>query len=132
MSAERDRLVENLSKANDAFDSTLVKLSSGALALSFVFVRQFVGDSEVQAAGLLGAAWVLWIASLTCCLVSHHTSGTAMEEAIKGIDKDDRPNSGGYRGYNEATRWLNRGGGVAFVLATVLAVVFMIRNLVGG
>ena len=126
--ALRKQLVENLAAANDAFDSTLIKLSGGALGISFVFVRQFVGDSEPQAVYLLGAAWMLWLLSLTCCLWSHATSGLTMEKAIRRGDAGDIPDGGGY---NTATLGLNIGGGVCFVVATFLAAVFMILNLGG-
>ena len=43
---ERDRLIEYQAHANDAYDQTLFKLSGGALGLSFVFVRQFVGAGQ--------------------------------------------------------------------------------------
>ena len=123
---ERDQLIEYLAKANDAFDNTLLKLSGGALGLSFAFVRQFVGGDEVRSAWLLGAAWVLWIGSLTFGLWSHYVSGLAMEEAIQRHDAGDAAEGGRY---DKVTRYLNPVGGLAFVVGVSFAVAFMICNI---
>ena len=122
----RNRLVEYLAKANDAFDNMLIKLSVGALGLSFAFYRLVVVDSEPMAVGFLGAAWGLWILSLTCCLTSHYTSGKAMEEAIRRSDKGETAEGGRY---DRATRGLNLGGLVAFVVGAAFAANFVTRNL---
>ena len=126
--ADRERLIDYLAKANDAFDSTLLKLSGGALGLSFAFVRQFVGDADARADWTLASAWILWIVSLALGLGSHYFSGLAMEEATKQQDRGETPDGGCY---NQVTRCLNAAGGVTFVLGTSFAGVFMICNFGG-
>ena len=126
---DRERLIEYQAQANDAYDQTLFKLSGGALALSFVFVRQFVGDGqEARMLWTLGLAWIFWITSLTCVLVAFYIGGWAMDEAVRQQDDAETPDGGIY---NTAIKVLNAVGGGAFIVGAALAGLFMISNLEG-
>ena len=121
----RDRLVESHAQALDSYDQMLLKLSGGALGLSFIFIRQFIDEDGARVVWAIGLAWVLWISSLVCTLASHYSSATAAAETISAIDKGKAPNPRS----NQWTRWLNRWSGFAFGLGAVFAGFFMICNL---
>ena len=123
----RQHLMDLQARAQDAYDQTLFKLSGGAMGLSFIFVRQIAGD-QPRMVWALSVAWPLWLVSLACVLWSHYTSTQAMDRAIDQLDKGC-PSDGG--GFDKSTAWLNPIGGIAFVLAALLAGVFMITNLGG-
>ena len=121
----RDRLLNYQAEELDIFGKQLVTLSGGALGLSVVFVRQIAGN-DPSVIWLLGTAWVLWIASITCVLVSHYYSAQAMENAIKQLDADEDVTGGKF---DARTRRLNRSALWCFVVAAVLAAVFVLVNL---
>ena len=125
--ARRQHLIDLQSKAQEAYDQTLFKLSGGALGLSFIFVRQIAGD-QPHMIWALGLAWMLWILSLASVLASHFTSARAMDRAIVQLDTG-RASDGGW--FDKITAWLNPVGGVAFGLAALFAGFFMITNLGG-
>ena len=77
----RDRLLNYQAEELDIFSKQVVTLSGGALGLSVVFVRQVAGN-DPSVLRVLGAAWILWIASITCVLSSHYYAAQAMENAI--------------------------------------------------
>ena len=137
-----DLLVKSQEHAIDSYDQMLFKLSGGALGLSFVFTRQFVGDDDgPRVIWALGIAWVLWIASLICTLASHYSSAKAFEKTIDKIPNtavnEDHEEWRKYlqqevRIVNKRTRCLNFCGGLAFVIGAALAGFFMICSLPGG
>ena len=77
-----------LNQLND-YMTLIVKLSGGALGLSVVFARQFIGDGGAQCVWLLVVAWSFWIASLACVLGSRNQLVVALSEKIAG-DPSDR------------------------------------------
>ena len=121
----RERLLNYQAEELDIFGKQLVTLSGGALGLSVVFVRQIAGN-DPSVIWLLGSAWVLWIASITCVLVSHYYSAQAMENAIEQLDSDEAVTGGKF---DARTRWLNRGALWCFVVAAALAAVFVLMNV---
>ena len=125
---DRDRLIEFRAQADDAFDSTLLKLSGGALGLSLAFVRQFIGAGAPQAVWALQLAWLLWATSLLSGVASYYSSGAAMEQATLQHDKGDTATG---EPFTNVTRWLNRANGGCFALGVLFAVIFMNCNLGG-
>jgi len=121
----RNRLLNYQAEELDIFSKQVVTLSGGALGLSVVFVRQIAG-TDPSLTWLLGAAWVLWIASITCVLVSHYYSARAMENAVKQLDAKEEVTGGKF---DTSTRWLNTGALWCFVVAAALAAVFVLVNL---
>ena len=128
--AYRDQLNDFRAQAHDAVDAALLKLSAGALGLSFAFLRQFVGDvAAARWAWLLYCAWGLWAACSMCVLWSFHYSGLAMDRAIEQYDGAHAVDGGRPE---RVTRFLNGASKVTFTLGLVFAVVFMIGNARGG
>ena len=124
----RRRLLEGRQgKAQDAYDQALLKLSGGALGLSFAFVRQ-IGGEDPRMVCALEWAWALWIVSLVCVLLSHYSSERAMDIAIGQVDAGCESDGGWW---DKATGMLNPVGGLAFVVGAILAGVFMVSNLGG-
>ena len=113
-----------LNQLND-YMTLIVKLSGGALGLSVVFARQFIGDDGAQWVWLLVAAWSFWIASLACVLGSRSHFIAALGEKLA----EER---GDQAGYELAKRMFGRLlfiAGWAFLLGAVFAVAFVFCNL---
>lgn len=77
---ERKFLAHLEAEAYKGFDTALLTLSSGAIALSVTFIEKFGSASCV---GLLMSAWILWAASLLCQLCSYIFTSKAMREEQK-------------------------------------------------
>ena len=113
-----------LSQLND-YMTLIVKLSGGALGLSVVFARQFIGDGGAQWVWLLVAAWSFWIASLACVLGSRNHLVVVLSEKIAG-EPSDRVK------YELAKRMFGNQlliAGWAFLLGAVFVVAFVFSNL---
>ena len=121
----RDRLLNYQAEELDIFSKQLVTLSGGALGLSVVFVRQIAGN-DPSVMWVLGAAWVLWIASITCVLMSHYCAAKAMENAIRQLDDEEEVTGGKF---DTRTRRLNSGALWCFLVAAALAAVFVLVNV---
>ena len=124
----RKWLLDNQTHGLDTYGTLLISLSGGALGLSFTFLRQIVGNSPSQSC-LLACAWISWITSLVCILLSHYLSALAMEEAIRQHDRSEKVTGGRF---DLVTRVLNAGSGLAFIAGAFLAVLFMIFNMGGS
>ena len=113
-----------LNQMND-YMTLIVKLSGGALGLSVVFARQFVGDGGAEWVWLLVAAWSFWIASLACVLGSRSHLIAVLSEKIAG-EPGDRAK------YELAKRMFEKLvsiAGWAFLLGAVFVVAFVFCNL---
>lgn len=131
LSEYRQQLVLVEQKAQEGYDRTVVALSSGALAISFVFVVRFVAPRTASQPALLFASWVSWAASLVVVLVSHYTSHRALQRAIVQVDQGTvyTKTPGGFA--DLLTRTCNVLGGILFLVGLVMMLLFVKANLGG-
>jgi len=116
-------------KAQAEFDKTVFALSGGALAVSFAFVKQFVGPGPALKRWMLTAAWVCWIVSLAAVLASHYFSALALRKAVRQTDKAkiDVERPGG--SYDVAVGVLNALGGIGFLVGVLFTIFFVTANV---
>jgi len=128
--AYRTELIACEQKAQTSFDRTVIALSGGALAISFAFIEKLIETGTPQSLSALKVAWVAWIASLACVLISHYFSALAMRRAIKQADMD-KVWFGGHPGggYEVAILILNAAGGLLFVVGAIAAGFFFTLKL---
>ena len=114
----------------DQFGKTILTLTSGALAVSFVFLRDVMKPADTANKGCLIGAWVLWSAAMLCALLSLYANQLAPRHAQKRF-------RGGLRGQDlvearrvdKLTRSLNPLAGVWFMAGLILTIVFVATNL---
>ena len=112
------------------FGKTILTLTSGAFAVSFIFLKDVIQASDTTNRGCLIAAWVFWSAAMLCTLLSSYTRQLAPRRAPKLF-------SGGLRGLDLAdacftdkvTRNLNPLAGVWFMVGLILMIAFVATNL---
>lgn len=125
---EYRRLLQELeNKAQEEYDKTVILLSTGALGISFTFIKDIVHlDGAIMIHFLVGA-WICWALSTTSVLYSFYSSKKAMTKAIKDFDenKDDMNNS------DRWTTILNFWSGAFFVIGLIFMIVF-VKNNIGG
>ncbi len=121
---ERD-LRELLAKSQAQYDKTLVALSSSALGVSLVFVRNFLSSKHLVLLCLMELSWVLFALSLILILTSHYTSTIALKGAIKDLYIPDAKVRKSYT----VTKRLNLWSGIAFLIGIVFLVIFSIKNI---
>tara|TARA_R110001592_G_scaffold363217_2_gene681427 strand:- start:14 stop:475 length:462 start_codon:yes stop_codon:yes gene_type:complete len=132
MAAYRDHLVQATQKSQESFDKTVISLSGGALAISFLFLKDVIGPNAVNAPWLLLASWCCWGTSAMAILISHQTSHYAINKAIRDVDSStiDPDNPGGY--FSKITVVLNIIGASFFVFGVFFITVFAYANLVNS
>ncbi len=124
----RTQLVEEDLKSQEDIDKTVLTLSGGALGISFVFLRDVVGDNPIIYLGFLFGAWIAWVLSLIVMLVSFYLSHQAFRSAINQVDtgKLDEPIGGLYTRLTDIATII---GGVLFISGVILIVIFARYNL---
>ncbi len=105
--AYRAHLVESEKEAQADLDKTTLKLSGGALGISFAFLKNVVGAGPYELAICLPIAWSAWGLSMALVLLSFYASSHSLRQAISQVDEGtihtEKP--GGW--YDSATKWLN-------------------------
>jgi len=121
----RNLLQELEMKAQEQYDKTVLMLSTGALSISFVFIKDIVKLNKITSTDLLVASWTCWAFSVSCVLISFYTSKQAMSKAIDDLDNnvEERNKS------NTATSILNILSGAFFVLGLIFIIIFVKKNL---
>lgn len=123
----RKLLQELENKAQDQYDKTVILLSTGALGISFTFLKEIVNlDTAVMIQFLIGS-WICWALSTTSVLYSFYSSKKAMTKAIEDFDNDIEDN-------NNSDKWttvLNFWSGSFFVIGLIFIIVF-VKNNIGG
>jgi len=126
----RNQLIDAEQKAQDNFDKTVLSLSSGALGISFVFLKDIVGDTPASIS-LLMVAWISWALSSTSVLISFYMSHKALRHAIKQVDfnkiREEHPGSW----YDKFTGFLNGFALILFVVGLFSMIWFIKMNLGG-
>lgn len=126
--AYREKLLELEQQAQQSYDKTIVTLSGGALGLSLVFYEKVAGATP-EGAVFLFLAWGSWALSLLCVLFSFYFSAKALRKAVEQVDRgqifSDEPGGAS----SQATRILNIGSGVFFLLGVLLMIAFAAINL---
>ena len=115
----RNQIVELRQKAIEQYEKTLLTLSTGALALSVVFVKDIFKGNLESTSSFLHLAWACWILSVTLSLISFFISQLAYSKALSQIDDDliykEKP-GGKYTGMIFRLNTLN---GLVFLLGMI-------------
>lgn len=137
MAAYRQSLIDAEKQGQESFDKTVLSLSGGALAISFVFIKDVIGPHPIVLPQLLLSAWVCWALSTLSILVSFYTSNRALRKAIEQcdngtirrapIDTPDCEPPGGY--FAKVTKHLNLAGIILLVLGIAVMSAFVYVNL---
>jgi hypothetical protein len=114
----------------DQFGKTILTLTGGAFAVSFIFLRDVMKPADTANKGCLVAAWALWSAAMLCALVGLYASQVAPRHAQKLFNR-------GLRGpdlveaclMDKVTQSLNPLAGVWFMVGLILMIVFVATNL---
>jgi hypothetical protein len=115
----RHDLIQAVFKLNENYDKLIITLAGGALGLSLVFIRDFVGDEQIQNTTLLILSWFFFILCLIAILIALLFGIEAHKKAIKQVDSD--------------TIYVEKPGGLFSVLTTVLhysGTVFLITGFI--
>ena len=125
----RKYLVESDQKLSESYDKTIITLSSGALGISFAFIRDVVGEGALRATGVLFAGWALLAISLGSVVVSLFFATLAFRKAIKQVDTGsiDDESPGGFLGGLSTV--LHLSGAAFLILGIFLVGVFAYLNL---
>ena len=126
----RNHLQDIYQKAQEDYDKTVLTLSSGALGISFAFVKDIIGPGPISCSGLLYWSWVCWGVSVACVLFSHLTSSYSIRKSIEQVDKGEAYTQriGGW--YDKVTSVLNHLSGFLFLAGLVLIILFVSKNMV--
>ncbi|MBI5962575.1 MAG: hypothetical protein HY863_03800 [Chloroflexi bacterium] len=126
----RNQLVILEQKAQEDFDKTVLSLSSGALGVSFAFLKDVIGSAPVSV-WLLTIAWGSWALSSTSVLVSYYMSHKALRTAIEQVDANKIRQEKPGRWFDKITGSLNFLGLILFVAGLVFMIWFVKLNLEG-
>jgi hypothetical protein len=91
-------------ESSSQFDKQVLFLASGALGLSFAFIKDIVKLAEATNKWLLISSWSLFGAVILLSIISHYTSLKAINRKIHNLNaKEDK----GSKKLNSFTKWFN-------------------------
>jgi hypothetical protein len=126
----RKHLVAAEQKSQEDFDKTVLSLSGGALGVSFIFLKDVIGEKLILQPECLFASWVSWGMSTFSILLSYYFSQMALRHAIGQVDKGSIHNEkpGGH--YACLTKNLNLAGVVLFFVGVCSITYFAYSNTI--
>lgn len=125
MIKHRDLLQKLEHEAQEQYDKNVLYLSTGALGVSFAFLKDIVSINDAVSIWWLICAWIFWALSVTAVLYSFYSSRLAMRKAIEAFDdgKEQKDKSDVW------TSCLNFASGALFVLGLFSIIVFVYNNI---
>ncbi len=131
--ATKDDLFKRQLSNAEAFDKAILTYSSGALALSLGFLKDFVPLDRASAPYLLFSSWAMFAASIVATIVSYQVSQLGINKQVRlaeryYLDQDESA----LKEKNRAaicTDWLNWTSGGLFSLGVAITTVFVAVNL---
>lgn len=121
----RDLLQELSIKSQEQYDKTLLTLSTGALGLSFAFIKDIVNISSATNTNYLTGSWMCLTLSVLCILISFLSAKHALDKAIEAEDNDEFYESK----LDRLTSILNWMSAAFFVSGLIFLTVFIQLNL---
>jgi hypothetical protein len=125
----RETLEERYAEMSASYDSNLIKLSGGALAVSFAFIKDVVPEPEPSTFSYVWYGWLCFALSLAAALFALLCSQYAVRRAIAQIDDGSIRSSTPGGKLAIATHVLTISGAVLFLAGVVLLAQFARVNL---
>lgn len=129
ISEYRKALLDLEQKTQSAYDKAVMTLSGGALGLTFTFLKDVVGQRQLNSPGWLLVAWICWGVSITMTLASFYTAGVALRTAVRQTDEKEIYLTLVGGTYNTVTKYLNFLSGSLFFIGVCSIVIFVTQNL---
>lgn len=126
----RDMLVDMEQKTMASYDKTLISLSTGALGLSIVFLKDIFTETPTFIC-LLVISWIMWGLSLCLILISFYFSSLSFRYAIKQVDKNVINNETPGGVYSIFCNILTPISGFFFMLGILFFIIFTVKNIGG-
>lgn len=121
------RLLQELeNKAQEEYDKTVILLSTGALGLSFTFLKDIVNLKDAHSMYLVVGAWICWAISASSVLYSFYTSRSALRRAIDDLDNNKEHDN---NPFDRLTGMLNFWSGTFFVAGLFFMIAFVKINI---
>lgn len=116
--------------AQEKYDAILTTLASAFLAMSVSFMRDVVPLQDSQLFGLLYASWFGFACTIIATVLSLALGPKAVAWHVDRLKPHEYPSPdlGKLNPWSKCIGWLNVFSGVAFVLAVVFTVAFVVIN----
>lgn len=130
--AYRSQSIEGEFRQSQNFDKAVLTLSSGALGLSLVFIKDLV--PEPTSTGSLLAAWILFGVAVASILIAMVFSqrGYRRERKLLNDDVSGQDTSAEKNGWASATKAMNLLAVGAFLFGVVFLICFVHKNIRTG
>lgn len=128
---EHNKLVaDTLKYSTEQFDKTITFIASGALGISFAFIKDIIPDltSAVQKYYLI-SSWYIYAGVIFLSMVPHFISMLANTWAAKNQYLEDEPFNNGIKNWNLPIRILNISMIIGLLVGTILLIKFINQNL---
>jgi ABC-type Fe3+-siderophore transport system permease subunit len=113
-------------ESSSQFDKQVLFLASGALGLSFAFIKDIVKLAVATNKWLLISSWSLFGVVILLSIISHYTSLKAINKKIHNLNaKEDK----GSKKFNSYTKWFNILMIVFLALSLAFLTVFVAINI---
>ncbi len=122
----RDLLQELSVKSQEQYDKTVITLSTGALGLSFAFIKDVVDIKSANSINFLTESWICFTLSVLSVLLSFLASKYALDQAIIAEDNNEEIKINRADLITTILNWLSS---AFFIIGLVFIIVFVKLNL---
>lgn len=122
----RDLLQELSVKSQEQYDKTVITLSTGALGLSFAFIKDIVNIKIANNLNFLTGSWICFTLSVLSVLLSFLASKYALDKAIIAEDNNEEITTNKVDLITTILNWLSA---IFFIVGLVFMIVFVDLNL---
>lgn len=129
----RDELIASQLSNAEAYDKSLLTLSSAFLGISFVFIKDIVPLTLVHHVYLLIASWVLFASTIVGTIFAFIYGQRIIKRLLDGarkyyIDQEKYAHDAG-RKWSRRIDIMNEVCGIFFIAAVIFLVLFVVVNL---
>ena len=128
---DKDEYLDDVSKySNEQFDKNTLFIASGALGVSFAFIKDIIPDFETAThKTTLLASWYIFAAVIFISLVSHFIVTRACDWAYKNQSLEDNLYNCKIKFWNIPIRILNITSIVSILFGSLLLIYFIHQNI---
>lgn len=126
----RKENVATLCYSIEQFDKNIVFIASGALGVSFAFIKDIVPDlTQAHCQDLLVGSWYTFAIVIFICLTCHFVSILGHRWAVDNAHLNDKKFNAGVKSWNRWIRGINIVMIVGLLLGGILLISFINKNI---
>lgn len=129
----RDEIFKRQNLNSDNFDKSILTYSTGSLALSIGFLKDFIPVTKALSPWLLYCSWAVFVVAILSTMTSFIVSQQSLRAQLALNERyylsHDESAFSASNPWAKVAEWMNYGSGIAFATGIVFTTVFVSINM---